>query len=303
MSDSHFFDSRMENIWHDFIAHFQSNSTVASYRSDLEEFLQFSQKPFTKITAEDVKAYFTCQKKRVEQGGLKPSTLAKKIRELNSISSYIYENKERYGIDDNYQNHFEAYRNVVEKVSRLAKAIPVEHIDRLLAASQKDDMAYCIFILLYRMGFSTTEIIELRPNALSVFKNGAYMKVPGRKDACFVPEDVYQILEAYLSDFHDGNEYLFYNKKGRKLYPMYISRLMKKYTSQAGLPSYSAEALRNSCAYTMFSYHVKPDQVAKEMGVTSKQIYRYRDYNYLDTSSRTTRSMVKIKIEPPNTNK
>ena len=81
---------------------------------------------------------------------------------------------------------------------------------------------------------------------------------------------------------------------------MYFSRLMKKYTSLAGVPSYSAEALRNSCAYTMFAYHAKPEEVAKEMGVTETQIRRYKNLNYMNTSSRETRNLVKIKVEPPS---
>ena len=63
---------------------------------------------------------------------------------------------------------------------------------------------------------------------------------------------------------------------------MYISRMMKKYTTLAGIPSYSAESLRNSCAYTMFAYDAKPEQVAREMGVTESQIRRYKNMNYMD---------------------
>ena len=74
---------------------------------------------------------------------------------------------------------------------------------------------------------------------------------------------------------------------------------MKKYTTLAGIPSYSAEALRNSCVYTMFSYHAKPEQIAKEMGVTDSQIRRYNNKNYIDSTSREVRSLVKIKIELP----
>ena len=93
---------------------------------------------------------------------------------------------------------------------------------------------------------------------------------------------------------------MFYNKRGNKINSMYFSRLMKKYTSLAGVPSYSAEALRNSCAYTMFAYHAKPEEVAQEMGVTETQIRRYKNLNYMNTSSRETRNLVKIKVEPPS---
>ena len=152
---------------------------------------------------------------------------------------------------------------------------------------------------LYRMGLSTTEIGELQRNDISLYDNGAYLFVPGRQDACFIPEDVYHILEDYLSKSEEKT-YLFYNKRGNKINSMYFSRLMKKYTLLAGVPSYSAEALRNSCAYTMFAYHAKPEEVAQEMGVTETQIRRYKNLNYLNISSRETRNLVKIRVEPPS---
>ena len=160
-------------------------------------------------------------------------------------------------------------------------------------------MAYCMLTLLYRMGLSTTEIGELHRNDISLYDNGAYLFVPGRQDACFIPEDVYHILEDYLSKSEEKT-YLFYNKRGNKINSMYFSRLMKKYTLLAGVPSYSAEALRNSCAYTMFAYHAKPEEVAQEMGVTETQIRRYKNLNYLNISSRETRNLVKIRVEPPS---
>ena len=134
--------------------------------------------------------------------------------------------------------------------------------------------------------------------SVGAYDNGVYLSVPGRRDACFMPEDVYKVLLTYLVQ-RDDNVYLFFNSRGNKLNPMYISRLMKKYTSMAGVPAYSAEALRNSCIYTMFTYHAGPDQIAREMGVTNSQIRRYDNMNYLDTASREIRNLVKIKVDAP----
>lgn len=229
---------------------------------------------------------------------LQPATLSKKMRELNSFASYIVENRDYYDIPNNYQNHFAPYIKQVEKMSNFANSIPTEHIDKLLNAAQDDSMVYCLLSFLYRMGLSSTEIAELCPDDLAAYDNGVYLTVPGRLEACFVPEDVYRIILNYLPHRQE-NEYLFYNSRGNKLNTMYISRLMKKYTSMAEIPSYSAEALRNSCVYTMFSYHAKPELIAKEMGVTDSRIRRYNNANYIDTTSRTIRNLVKIKVELP----
>lgn len=298
MHSIYFSDEQMQAIWCDFTAHFKNSITIASYQSDLIELLEFLQKNFVQITASDVKKYFEYQEHRVEEQMIQPSTLSKKVREMNSLASYIYENKEYYDISENYENHFARYLKQVVKISNYANAIPTEHIDKLLNAAQEDNMAYCLLSFIYRMGLSSTEISELHAENLAAYDNGVYLSVPGRREACFVPEDVYEIVLNYLSRRQE-NKYLFCNSRGNKLNAMYISRLMKKYTSLAGIPAYSAEALRNSCIYTMFSYRATPEQIAKEMGVTDSQIRRYNNRNYIDTDSRTIRNLVKIKIELP----
>lgn len=298
MTSIYFSDSQLQVIWQDFIAHFKSDATIPSYQSDIAEFLEYLHKDFLQITASDVAKYFSYQEKKIEAKKLQPATLSKKIRELNSFFSYIIENKEYYDIPSTYQNHFDPYIKRVEKMSKYANSIPTEHIDKLLTAAQGDSMAYCLLGLLYRMGLSSTEIAELRPDDLAIYDNGVYLSISGRLEACFVPEDVYKIILNYLPHRQD-NDYLFYNSRGSKLNPMYISRLMKKYTTVAGIPSYSAESLRNSCVYTMFSYHAKPELIAKEMGVTDSRIRRYNDTNYIDSTSRAIRNMVKIKLELP----
>lgn len=299
MSNFIFADKKMQDIWQDFIAHFKSESTISSYQTDISEFIDYVDKGMDQITAKDVASYYSFMQQKVSAKILQPSTLAKKMRELNSFSSYLFDNRGLYDIDESYRNYFEPYLKLIEKVSKQANAIPIEDIDAIFVAAQQDSMAYCMLTLLYRMGLSTTEIGELHRNDISLYDNGAYLFVPRRQDACFIPEDVYHILEGYLSKSEEKT-YLFYNKRGNKINSMYFSRLMKKYTSLAGVPSYSAEALRNSCAYTMFAYHAKPEEVAQEMGVTETQIRRYKNLNYMNTSSRETRNLVKIKVEPPS---
>lgn len=295
---NHFFDPEMQSVWKHFVSHFRNQNSAASYQSDTIEFLEFTEKSFLETTASDVENYYAIQQKKIKEKELQPSTVAKKIRELNSLAAYIEENKEYYHIKDNYQNHFAAYLPHIEKMSKFAHSVPIEDIDKLLVAAQPNYMVYCIITLLYRMGLSSTEIVELMPEHFTIYDNGVYLRIPKRRETCFVPEDVYKIIEKYLSQRIE-NKYLFYNSRGAKLNTMYISRMMKKYTTLAGIPSYSAESLRNSCAYTMFAYDAKPEQVAREMGVTESQIRRYKNMNYMDTTSRAIRGLVKLKADPP----
>ena len=95
---------------------FRNQNSAASYRSDTIEFLEFTEKSFLETTASDVENYYAIQQKKINEKELQPSTVAKKIRELNSLSTYIEENKEYYHIKDNYQNHFAAYLPHIEKM-------------------------------------------------------------------------------------------------------------------------------------------------------------------------------------------
>lgn len=236
--------------------------------------------------------------KKIELNTIQPSTLAKKFRELHSFAEFIYEEREKYQISSSFQDYFFPYLKDMAKIEKFAKSIPVEHIDKIFDAAQDDVMAYCILVFLQRVGLTSTELTELRIEDFAAYDNGIYVSVKDRKEPCFVPEDAYVILEKYITQRKD-NEYLFYNSRGNKLNTMYISRLMKKYTQAAGVPNYSAEALRNSCAFAMFSYGVKPEHVAKQMGITPIQIKRYKNVIYKSNLIQEANNLVKIKIEPP----
>ena len=287
-----------QQIWPDFIAHFQSETTMASYQTDLDEFMNYIEKDFTKATESDVKAYYEHLVKKVKQGIIKPGTMAKKMRECHSFAEHICANRERYRISETFQDYFYSYLKLVAKQEKFAKAIPVEHIDRLLNMAQRDKMVYNILILLYRVGLSSTEIIELKVQDLEEYADGYYIWVDSRNEAVFLPEDVIASLSHYLLERGD-NEYLFYNRQGNKLNTMYISRMMKKYTTLADLPSYSAEMLRNSCAFTMYAYGAGDKQVAAQLGISQMQIKRYKNQRYKNNIQKQAQSLVKLKVEPP----
>ena len=74
---------------------------------------------------------------------------------------------------------------------------------------------------------------------------------------------------------------------------------MKKYTQLAGIPAYSAESIRNTCAVTMFAYGATNKQVASQLGITQVQIQRYKNLSYKENLMKEANSLVKIKITPP----
>ena len=288
----------IKTIWPDFTAHFKSSTTEASYRSDLEEYMEYIRKDFLEAGKDDVKLYYSFLQKEVERGDIKPGTMAKKFRELHSFSEYICENRRKYRVSGNYQDVYFPYLKFLARQEKLAQSVPVEHIDRLLKAAEKDRMAYTIIVLLHRAGISSTEIIQLMPEDFTAYDNGVYVHIKERREPAFIPEDVFLVLEKYMA-VREPNDYLFYNSRGKKLNTMYISRMLKKYTSLAGIPSYSARSIRNTCGFIMFAYGAEPDQVARQMGVTSMQIKRYKGMYYRDDLKRQACNLVKLRVELP----
>ena len=80
---------------------------------------------------------------------------------------------------------------------------------------------------------------------------------------------------------------------------MFISRMLKKYTGLAGIPSYSAEKIRTTCGVTMSAYGASARQVARQMGITGTQIQKYQNRQYKDNLRVRANELVKIRIEPP----
>ena len=285
-------------IWIDFKSHFKSQTTEASYQSDLDEIMDYLHKDFLAIQDTDVKEYHDHMQDKVEEGWLKNSTLAKKFRELHSFAQYICERAKEEGFFPEVQDPYEPYLKWMEKQEKLAKSVPVRDIDRLFEVAKENRMAYCIFALIYRMGLGSRQITELTPGDFCRYENGMYVEIQGRRELVYVPEDVEEILLSYLEERRD-HKWLFYNRNGQRLNTMYISRLMKKYTTLAGIPAYSAQSLRNTCGFTLSAYGASPGQMAVQLGITTTQIQRYDGKIYRDQFQRKAQDLVHVKIIPP----
>ncbi len=198
-----------------------------------------------------------------------------------------------------FKDYFEPYLKQLVKEKELARMIPLEHIDRLLTASAENHMVYTILTLMYRAGLSSTEIIALKgPEDFVQYGDGLYVFLKGRQEPCYIPEDAKEILFSYLEEWEEGRS-LFYNRSKNPLNTMYISRMMKKYCEKAKIPSYSAEAVRNCCAFNLFAYGATEEQVSDQMGRTVCQIKRYKGMGYKKNLKKRSADLVKIRIERP----
>ena len=285
-----------KKLWKTFRRRFKSHTTEASYWSDISEFCRICGKKAEDTDKGDVDRYYIYMKKRIERGIISPLTVTKKFRELHSFFKFA---EEETGDAAAYKDYFYPYLKNMEKEKGLARSIPVEDMDALLKAASDHLASYTILTLMYRAGLSSTEITGLNgPEDFALYGEDAYVLIPGRNEPCYIPQDAWKILMEYM-DQREICPSLFYNRSGRRLNTMYISRMMKRYCGKAGIGHYSAEAVRNCCAFNLFSYGASPKQVADQMGRTQQQIRRYRGMSYRGNLRRKADELVKIHIESP----
>lgn len=284
-------------MWKLFRKRFKSDTTEGSYWSDIQEYCRITEKNFAASSSDDVKRYYEKMLEQVKSGKISRITLTKKFRELHSYASFLMEEGEYLSGKDH--DYFYPYLKNMIKESALAGSVPVEDMDALFRAASEDRMAYTIITLMYRAGMTSTEITGISGEEdFMEYDDGMYVMLSGRKDPCYIPEDAWEILKEYMS-LRERKDTLFYNRSGRPLNTMYISRMMKKYCAIAGIRNYSAQEVRNSCAFNLFAYGAGVSQTARQMGRTEQQIRRYRGSGYRGNLSRHTSDLVKIHIEKP----
>lgn len=284
-------------IWNLFRKRFKSETSERSYCSDIMEFCRMTGKPFTESTREDVRDYYQKITDLVKKGKISSITRTKKFRELHSFGSFLVE-QGLWG-QEMEEDYFYPYLKNMKKETFLAGAVPVEDMDALLQAASGDLMAYAILTLMYRAGLTSTEITAITgEDDFMEYDDGIYIVLKERGQPCYVPQDAWKILKSYM-DQRIVHETLFYNRNGRPLNTMYISRMMKKYCTRAGIRGYSAQEVRNSCAFNLFAYGEDAVRTAEQMGRTTQQIRRYNGAHYKGNLRRKASDLVKIHIEEP----
>lgn len=283
--------------WDLFRKRFKSETTEASYWSDINEFCRIAGKAFEDIKRDDVEEYHQNLRKRVADGRISPLTMTKKFRELHSFTQFLIE--QGGFLPDGAEDYFYPYLRTMAKEEKTARSVPVEDMDALLKAASENVMVYTILTLMYRAGLTSSEIVGLNGEEdFVMYDDGVYVLLAHRREPCYIPEDAWAVLEEYMSgrELHPS---LFYNRRGGRLNSMYISRMMKKYCTLAGIKSYSAEAVRNCCAFNLFAYGASPKQAAGQMGRTELQIRRYNGSSYQGNLRKKANDLVKLRVEKP----
>lgn len=231
-----------------------SKLTIKSYRKDLELFLEFCNSEdktnMDEINLKVVKKFIA----KSYSAGLSASTISRRLSAIRSFFSYAHQH--------NFlkQNYISYLKN--PKVKRkLPEILSVNQFDLVLIDIEKSfsnpnlsfekNLHTVIFELLYGCSLRVSEVCNILIQNLDL--NGKQLKILGKGNKeRIVPigEKSIPNLKNYLLVRKSNIEnYLLLTKKGKRIYPRLVQRIVSKYLSEVtSLQKKNPHLLRHSSA-------------------------------------------------------
>lgn len=264
-----------------------SENTVAAYRNDLSQFIQFieqrngaDQTGVTTITQDRINDYLAYMKHK--DNPYASSTIARKVAALKSFFNYL---NSQGIIDENPTLDIDSPK--VKK--QLPQVLTFADVERLLEApghgnSPKSLRDRALLYTLYETGMRVTEIVSLRvydfdPERMvlsSPTRQGVSREIP-------LDDVTKALISEYLADgrphlVKDENETaLFLNHRGEQLTRQGLWLIIKGYARQAGLKSeVTPHTLRHSFAVHRINKGSKLEDIQRLLGhanISTTQIY------------------------------
>ncbi len=234
-----------------------SPNTVTAYRNDLEQYFSFLLPHLglsdldefnpEQVTAVDVRLFMGTLIKR----GLQPKSIARKLASIKSFYRFLQESGQIkssiffYITTPRYAQRVPGFLTEQQTEKLFEEILPVDLPserpagERQPADSFTGERDRAIFELLYGCGLRISELIDLTLQDFDF--DGGYVKVTGKgRKQRIVPvgppavaalKKYFEVRRNFFRIIMKGEElaYLFVTKKGKKLYPMLVQRLTKKY--------------------------------------------------------------------------
>ncbi len=285
-------DWEEEKFWDYAAGCFQSDATLRSYRSDAVGFRKETEIGFLEANADIAGAYCRYLLSIAEEGKMARSTVAKKIRALCSMRGMAS------SVGMAKENPFTDWLPEAAKQEKFVKTVPIDLVDKVLAAADADLQDRCILTLGLRTGMTSSEICSLKLNAITEYDNGMFILPAGRERPCYVPQDAAIVLKQFLAECDRGdNEIIFRNSRGNPLNLMWISRMMKRLCGAAGVEAFSFETLRNVCGVEMSLSGIPTILGGEQLGITAAPVRRYRKTAYAHELSNAMEHLTRLRIE------
>lgn len=291
-------------IWNDFQNKLKTDRAKDNYFSTLCMICNFASKDFLDLTYSDADKYFRMlQEPKSKSKRVKLSTVQGRLSALRSVSSYIKEFESRYDLGEVYENFFFYIKLPEQDVFLKKEDVPtINEVDRLLIAADNNLMMFLIISMVFRCGFTASEICKMTISQLisdPAENYGVEFRERGGTRIVKLPHDVVTILKKYLQTLPVGlnkSEFLFHNKRGTKLtvrnLDLYVSELVK----EAGLSKpFTIKDIRHATIVHMRKANAKDEDIANCLGLDTRWIFRYDQV--VEELKYQPMDLVKIRIE------
>jgi integrase/recombinase XerD len=275
------FLSHLEQEYH------YSENTVAAYRNDLNQFLEFVEDraganltDWAAIAEDDIEAYLAFMKHKAQPYA--SSTIARKVAAIKSFYNYL---ATQGVVDENPTLDIDSPK--VKK--RLPQTLSLEDVERLLhapegGASAKNLRDLTLLNVLYETGMRVTEVVSIQLEDVALDRST--LSSPTRQgEAREIPleESTKRLLSEYLAEgrpqLAKGSQEraLFLNHRGEKLTRQGLWLIIKGYAKQAGLNTeVTPHTLRHSFAVHRLSQGSRLEDIQRLLGhanISTTQIY------------------------------
>ena len=224
-----------------------SNNTIASYKIDLEKFLEYNKgKSINNITNSDLKEYV----KYLNKENLNEKSISRNISCLKSFYKFL--------VIEKYINNNPSDSVAMPKLKRnLPKILTEEEVLLLLDINLSDAFSYrnkAMLELMYATGLRVSELVNLRLQDIDLNEDIVRTFGKGSKERV-IPFGDYacEYLEKYIYEYRGlmlkgkPSEYLFLNNHGNKMTRQGLFKIIKKIAKEKGInKDLSPHTLRHS---------------------------------------------------------
>ncbi len=285
---------RMKNLLNQFINYLQiekglTNNTIESYKTDLEQFIDFIKgKDISDIknVSSLILSQYISHLRKIK---LSSRSIARKVTAIRMFFKYLI-------IDRIITNNPASLLEIPKIGIHLPEYLTLSEVDALLNIFDIENSYElrdkAIIELMYSSGLRVSEIINLRLDDINLEEGFIKIKGKGEKER-IVPlgKIAISILKKYLIEMrhklakNSNNNYLFLNWRGGKLSRVSIWKIIKFYARKAGIKKeISPHTLRHSFATHLLNNGADLRSVQELLGhssIATTQIYTHLNYEKL----------------------
>ena len=256
-----------------------SQNTLTAYQKDLSQFLFFLNKKridsYSKINERIIRLFIV----ELNDSNLNKTSISRKLSVLRGYFSFLNQQE----IMDS--NPLASIKNPKSnrKLPEIITLDSFEKILKLLDEENKDNSdIQLIFELLYGCALRVSEVcnlnrgdIDLSRKSIRVFGKGSKTRIVPFGDKSIA------VYKNYISNYPSVSQFvpLFTTKKGKRIYPRYVARLVNKYLSKVSdVSKKSPHVLRHTAATHMLDNGADLVGVKEILGhenLSTTQIYTH----------------------------